>query len=77
MPGMTDLGQEIFHNTVKLGVPHYDGNLRDFVRSPRYATAMGLLLEGMAQKKRGMKAQDTATFRQVLARMRAWFGKNF
>ncbi|HTY99142.1 MAG TPA: cell division protein FtsA, partial [Rhodocyclaceae bacterium] len=77
MPGMTELGEEIFHNTVKLGVPHYDGNLRDFVRSPRHATAMGLLLEGMAQKKRGLKAQDTATFRQVLARMRAWFSKNF
>jgi cell division protein FtsA len=77
MPGMTELGEEVFHNTVKLGMPHYDGNLRDFVRSPRYSTAMGLLLEGMAQKKRGLKVQGPVTFRQVLARMRAWFGKNF
>ena len=77
MPGMTELGEEIFHNTVKLGMPHYEGNLRDFVRNPRYATVMGLLLEGAAQKKRGQKVQETVTFRQVLARMRAWFGKNF
>ena len=77
MPGMAELGEEIFHNTVKLGVPHYDGNLRDFVRNPRYSTAMGLLIEGAAQKKRGLKAQGPKNMRQVLARMRAWFGKNF
>ena len=38
---------------------------------------MGLLLEGLAQKKRGLKASGPANFRQTLARMRAWFGKNF
>ncbi len=75
MPGMIELGEEMFHNTVKLGVPQYDGSLRDIVRNPRYATAMGLLLEGVAQKKRGIVAHETRTFRQILARMRAWFGK--
>jgi cell division protein FtsA len=77
MPGMVQLGEEIFHNTVKLGVPHYDGNLRDYMRNPRYSTAMGLLLEGLEQKHRGMKVQGPVTLRQVLDRMRAWFGKNF
>ena len=77
MPGMAELGEEVFHNTVKLAMPHYDGNLRDYVRNPRYSTAMGLLLEGMAQRKRGMKAQSPRSFGQVLARMRAWFSKNF
>ncbi len=76
MTGMVALGEEIFHNTVKLGVPQYDGNLRDFVRNPRYSTAMGLLIEGAAQKRRGQK-QGTHTLRQILARMRAWFGRNF
>ena len=77
MPGMAELGEEIFHNTVKLVTPHYDGNLRDFVRNPRYSTAMGLVLEGVAQRQRGMKAPHPKTFTQVLARMRAWFGRNF
>jgi len=77
MPGMVELGEEIFHNTVKLGMPSYDGSLRDIVRNPRYSTAMGLLMEGMAQKKRGLKVQGPTTFRQVLAHMRAWFSKNF
>ncbi len=77
MSGMVELGEEVFHNTVKLGWPSYDGSLRDIVRNPRYATAIGLLLEGMAQKQRGLKAQRPTTFRQILARMKAWFSKNF
>jgi cell division protein FtsA len=77
MPGMIELGEEIFHNTVKLGAPHYDGNLRDFVRNPRYSTAMGLLVEGVTQKKRGLKVQGPKSFKQILARMKAWFSKNF
>jgi cell division protein FtsA len=77
MPGMTELGEELFHNTVKLGVPHYAGNLRDMVRNPRYSTAMGLLLEGQAQRRRGLKMRDPKSFRSVMARMRAWFERNF
>jgi cell division protein FtsA len=77
MPGMAELGEEVFHNSVKLGAPHYDGPLKDMVRNPRYSTAMGLLMEGQSQRKRGLKASDTRSFRQVLARMRSWFEKNF
>ncbi|MDE2598322.1 MAG: cell division protein FtsA [Rhodocyclaceae bacterium] len=77
MPGMVELGEEIFHNTVKLGVPQYEGNLRDFMKNPRHSTAMGLLLEGTAQTRRGMKVQDPTSFAQVLGRMKAWFAKNF
>ncbi|MBV2234876.1 MAG: cell division protein FtsA [Sterolibacterium sp.] len=77
MPGMVQLGEEIFHNTVKQGTPVYEGNLKEVVRSPRYSTAMGLLQEGLAQKKRGLKAQGPKSFTQVLARMRAWFEQNF
>jgi cell division protein FtsA len=77
MPGMMELGEEWFHNTVKLGLPHYDRNLRDLVRNPRYSTAMGLVLEGVSQRKRGLKIKDTRSARQILGRMRAWFEKNF
>ncbi|MDP2108426.1 MAG: cell division protein FtsA, partial [Rhodocyclaceae bacterium] len=76
MPGMTQLGEEIFHNTVKVGTPHYAGNLRDFVKNPRYASAMGLLLEGVAQKQRGLKDQGPMTMGQAMTRMRAWFARN-
>ena len=75
MPGMTALGEELFHNAVKVGLPHYSGNLRDIVRNPRYATAMGLLLEGVAQRQRGGKTPPLGVG-QVFGRMRAWFARN-
>ena len=75
MPGMAELGEEIFHNTVKVGMPHYAGNLRDFIKNPRYATAMGLLLEGVAQNQRGSK-EPPMSMGQVFGRMRAWFARN-
>ena len=46
---MVELGEEIFHMPVRLGVPRYSGGLSEVVRNPRYATVVGLLLEGMAQ----------------------------
>jgi cell division protein FtsA len=77
MHGMVELGEEIFHMPVRVGVPKYAGGLAEVVRSPRYATVMGLLLEGAGQLARGQRAQQGGSFRQVLARMREWFQRNF
>jgi cell division protein FtsA len=77
MQGMVELGEEIFHMPVRLGVPRYSGALADVVRSPRYATAVGLLLEGKAQAERGVLSRQGGSFKQTVARMRDWFQKNF
>ncbi|MDR1276804.1 MAG: cell division protein FtsA [Candidatus Accumulibacter sp.] len=78
MPGMIELGEEVFHMPVRLGIPKYGGALADVVRSPRYSTAYGLLLEAQAQKKRGRKVRETHWgLKQVFDRMRSWFEKNF
>jgi cell division protein FtsA len=77
MQGMVELGEEIFHMPVRLGVPRYAGGLADVVQSPRYATAMGLLAEGRAQLERGILARQTGSFRGTLRRMRQWFQSNF
>jgi cell division protein FtsA len=47
------------------------------VRSPRYATGIGLLLEGVVQTQRGLIARQGGSVRQVLGRMRQWFQRNF
>jgi cell division protein FtsA len=77
MQGMVELGEEIFHMPVRLGVPRYAGALADVVQNPRYSTAMGLLIEGRTQVERGMLARHTGGFRATLARMREWFQRNF
>ena len=49
----------------------------DVVRAPRYATAVGLLLEGAAQLRQGKLAQQGGSVGAVLGRMREWFQRNF
>ncbi len=77
MQGMVELGEEIFHMPVRVGVPKYSGGLADIVRNARYATAMGLLMEGAAQRQPGQLSRQDGSFRAVLARMREWFQRNF
>src|SRR3990167_4065064 len=77
MRGMVELGEEIFHMPVRLGTPRYAGGLADVVKHPRYATAIGLLLEGQSQTQRGIQALQGASFRQILSRMKEWFQRNF
>jgi cell division protein FtsA len=45
MPGMIELGEDIFLKAVRRGVPRYSSALSDMVSHPRAATVMGLLEE--------------------------------
>ncbi|AEG67970.1 MULTISPECIES: cell division protein FtsA [Ralstonia solanacearum species complex] len=78
MPGMVELGEDIFLKPVRVGVPEYRGNLHEVVKSPRYATVMGLLQEGRVQRMRGRKvAVQSGSAKQVWTRMKEWFIGNF
>ena len=77
MQGMVELGEEIFHMPVRIGVPKYTGGLSEVVRNPRYATVMGLLLEGASQIRQGHLSKQSGSFRAVFSRMREWFQRNF
>jgi len=77
MQGMVELGEEIFHMPVRVGVPRYTGGLAEVVRTPRYATAVGLLLEGVSQVRHGRLSRQRGSVRALLARMREWFQRNF
>jgi cell division protein FtsA len=78
MKGMVELGEEVFHMPVRVGVPHYNGALSEVVRSPRYATGMGLLMAGLETVKRDRHARMQGQgFKEVLDRMKGWFKGNF
>ncbi|WP_415037277.1 cell division protein FtsA [Azonexus sp.] len=77
MPGMVELGEEIFHMPVRLGNPKYHGSLADVVQSPRFSTAFGLLLEAQTQRRRGQKIQEKRGVTDVFSSMKQWFAKNF
>ena len=75
--GMAELAEDVFHMPARVGAPQYDGGLADVVCQPRYSTAMGLVMEGAAQRRRGLQARDTRSVKQVFGRMKAWFERNF
>lgn len=78
MPGMVELGEEVFHLPVRLGVPQYVGGLAEVVRNTRYSTAVGLLLQGKLQYQRHQMARmQSASFGQVMSRLKSWFQGNF
>ncbi|MEO5765230.1 MAG: cell division protein FtsA [Casimicrobiaceae bacterium] len=78
LQGMTELGEEVFHLPVRVGTPAYSGGLADVVRSPRYATSVGLLLEGKEQFLRHEAARAQITGISGMAtRMKHWFKANF
>lgn len=78
MPGMVELAEEIFHMPARLGLPRYVGGLAEVVKSPRYSTAVGLLLiarEQLLTNPAG-RAKD-GSLGSVLGRVKAWFQTNF
>ena len=78
LPGMAELGEDIFLKPVRIGVPEYAGGLADVVRTPRFATALGLLEEARMQRLRGRKvAEQSGSFKETLRRMKEWFLGNF
>ena len=78
LAGMVELGEEVFHLPVRVGVPAYVGGLADVVRSPRYATAVGLLLDGREQFLRAEAARaQGGGLTNVAQRMTQWFKANF
>jgi len=78
LPGMVELGEDIFLKPVRIGTPDYEGGLADVVRSPRYSTVMGLLAEARLQRLRGRRvAHQTGSVKSVVRRMKEWFLGNF
>ena len=78
MRGMVELGEEILHTSIRLGLPTGVGGLSEVVSNPRYATGVGLLLMGKQQLERHLQDQiETTSFGRLWERMKQWFQGNF
>lgn len=78
LPGMIELAEDVFLKPVRIGTPAYNGHLADVVRSPRYATAVGLLHEACQHRQMGrLDGGQGGSFSEILRRMKAWFSGNF
>ena len=78
MPGMVELGEDIFLKPVRRGVAQYNSALADMVSQPRAATVMGLLAEAAVDRQRGFKvSQKSGSVNTVMGRLKDWFVGNF
>jgi len=78
MPGMVELGEDIFLKPVRRGIPKYKGVLSDMVAQPRAATVMGLLEEARIARLRGFKvSQKNGSMKTAFGSVKDWIVGNF
>lgn len=78
MPGMVELGEDIFLKPVRRGIPKYSGALADMVAQPRAAAVMGMLEEARLARLRGLKvAQKGGSVKATFGQIKDWFVGNF
>ncbi|WP_295855993.1 cell division protein FtsA [uncultured Xylophilus sp.] len=78
MPGMVELGEDIFLKPVRRGLPKYRSALADMVSQPRAATVMGLMEEARLARMRGFKvAQKHGSVKTAFGRFKDFIVGNF
>ncbi|MES2938872.1 MAG: cell division protein FtsA [Pseudomonadota bacterium] len=78
MPGLIELGEDIFLKPVRRGVPRYSGALSDMVSYPHCSTAMGLLQKAWRDRMSSELADRQAgAMRSAFGRLKDFIVGNF
>ena len=80
MEGVPELAEAVFELPVRRGVPAEVGGLAEIVRSPIYATGVGLALYGARRQAAGaapLDSSDGAMLTRLGRRLAGWFGEIF
>lgn len=78
LEGIVELAAQIFDLPVRRGYPKRIGGLVDIVRSPQYATAIGLVLYGSKGGRRAdFRPHEENIFDKVSRRMKEWLKEMF
>lgn len=78
LEGMPELAEQVFNMPVRRGIPRGIGGLVDVVRSPMYATGVGLVISGTkGTEGPRFKVRENNIYRKVKGRMKEWFGEIF
>ena len=76
--GMIELAEEIFHLPVRVGTPNYEGSLSEVVRNPIYATGIGLVQFGHANKQQLQHiSSKPGAVRTMMKKINGWFKGSF
>jgi cell division protein FtsA len=82
MEGVPELAEAVFDVPVRRGLPEMVGGLGDVVKSPIYATGVGLALYGARGRGDGVRSGggytgDEAGVGRLVRRLASWFGEIF
>ena len=79
LSGMGEMAEEVLGVPVRRGLPKGIGGLVDVVRSPQFATAVGLVIYGANQAAGSpyFKIREENVYRKVKNRMKEWLGEIF
>ncbi len=78
LPGMYELAEEVLGMPVRRGGPQGVGGLVDVVKSPVYATGVGLVVYGARRQDRTMfRIREENVFKKVKRRMGEWLQEVF
>jgi cell division protein FtsA len=78
LEGMPELAEEVLGLPTRRGMPRNIGGLVDVVKSPMYATGVGLVLYGAKhQDLKVFKIREENVYKKVKSRMRTWLEEIF
>ncbi|HBF11939.1 MAG TPA: cell division protein FtsA [Deltaproteobacteria bacterium] len=78
LEGMPELAEQVLDFPVRRGAPKGIGGLIDVVKSPMYATGVGLVLYGARQlHQTRFKVKDDGVYGKVKQRMKSWIVEIF
>jgi len=75
LDGMAELAEEIFDMPIKIGIPTGFGGLVQAVKTPIFATGVGLVLYGKSFREHSFTMyydDDTHLYTSILSRMKRW-----
>ncbi|OIP31660.1 MAG: cell division protein FtsA [Deltaproteobacteria bacterium CG2_30_63_29] len=74
LEGMPELAEQVLQMPVRRGLPRGVGGLVDVVKSPKYATGVGLVLYGAKNPEKDLfTIREEKVFQKVKRRMVSWF----
>jgi cell division protein FtsA len=77
LSGLAPMAEQVFNLPVRLGYPTGVGGLTDLVKSPEYASAVGLVMYGMEHAGRLGSSSEASVVRRVARKVGNWFSDHF
>ncbi|MDT8272074.1 MAG: cell division protein FtsA [Desulfomonilia bacterium] len=77
LEGIADIAEGIMHMPVRVGYPRGVKGLVELVKSPAYATAVGLCIYETSRPEYSFRPKVSTSFERILDRMIRWFKEVF